>query len=95
MKAVKPIMITSAKGKARSITLYRHTAMKLRAAKKLIIEAYSELVGFKMSPSMRVEQYLVHEVKWGNITPEEAAEVSLKAYETLCTKTFENKESLN
>ena len=62
--------------------------MKLREAKKLIIEAASKELGFKLSDKADIEQYLVVGVKLGSITPEQAAKTSNKNYEEACTKAF-------
>ena len=63
--------------------------MKLREAKKLIIEAASEDLGFKLSDGTEIEQYLVVGVKLGQITPEYAAKTTNENYGRKCTAIFE------
>ena len=67
--------------------------MKLLEAKKLIIEAASKELGFKLSANTEIEQYLICGVKLGQMTAEQAAKIKNENYTRMCTKAFNNAES--
>ena len=67
--------------------------MKLREAKKLIIEAASKELGFKLVDNTKIEQHLVCGVKLGQMTAEQAAKITNENYARMCTRAFEKAES--
>ena len=59
--------------------------MRTSAAKALIVNAYSNIIGFEMSQKMEVPSYLSIGVKCGRLTAEAAAESMIKTQTEMCT----------
>lgn len=59
-------------------------------AKTLIVNAYSNITGLKMTDSMPVDNFYILGVKTGNMTPEMAANKMINSYTEQCNELFKN-----
>jgi hypothetical protein len=64
--------------------------MRLSAAKALIVNAYSNKMGFEMSPNMKIHHDLIGAVKFGFKSAEDVAKSMIAEHSEMCSEAFKS-----